>query len=205
MTATREQAWAQALTRTKNAIGTCQLVTRGYFGAASAGDRDHDGDYDAVDGWASEPVSARHTGADARKPPLGTPVSWSGGSHGYGHRAISGGPDHNGVYQIRSTDAPSAGITSTVPLSWIEERWGLHYLGWSETIDGEPISYNVPRTSPDEVPSRVTPPKHDLVPRAQRLTERAAIRAEARGQRARAKSLRAALALLRKSTTQKKG
>lgn len=37
---------------------------------------------------------------------------------------------------IRSTDAGGAGRVATVPLNWIEQHWGLHYLGWSETMSG---------------------------------------------------------------------
>lgn len=118
---------------TTNVVGTCQLWTREKFNAPSAGDVDHDKDSDAVDGWESEPKSARH--AD-RKPPLGTPCAWSGGSHGNGHRAISLGPDARGIYHIRSTDAGGEGHVATVPLDFPETTWGLHWLGWSDTIDG---------------------------------------------------------------------
>lgn len=118
---------------TTNIPEFCQGWTREKFNAPSAGDRDHDGDADAVDGWKSEPVKYRH--AD-RKPPLGTPCAWSGGSNGNGHRAISLGPDAQGTYHIRSTDAGGRGHVATVPLDFPEAAWGLHWLGWSESIDG---------------------------------------------------------------------
>jgi len=128
----RETAARRAEASHSNKPGTCQLWTRTMFGAPSAGDRDHDGDSDAVDGWNSEPVSARHPGD--RNPPRGVPVAWSGGRNGYGHRAISLG---NGL--IRSTDAGGPGVVATVDLGWVERNWGLRYLGWSETITGHPI------------------------------------------------------------------
>lgn len=133
MVRNREEAAKLAESSYNNKPGTCQLWTRTIFDAPSVGDVDRDGDADAVDGWQSEPESARHTD---RKPPRGTPVAWGGGSKGYGHRAISLGPDKNDVYQIRSTDAGGSGKIATVPLSFFEERWGMKYLGWSETISG---------------------------------------------------------------------
>lgn len=107
--------------------GRCQAWVVGLFGMPGVGDRDGDGDADAVDGWISE-RGHQHTDRNA---PAGAPVAWSGG---YGHRAISLG---NGL--IRSTDAGGSGIVATVPLSWIEQHWGLRYLGWSDTINGVAI------------------------------------------------------------------
>lgn len=188
--ASRQRAAANANSRTRNQVGTCQAVTRGYYLAPSAGDRDGDGDADAVDGWASEPVEARHPG---KRPTVeGLPMAWSGGRKGYGHRAISVRlPD--GTIGVRSTDAPSAGITSTVPMGWVESHWGMHYLGYSDTITGEVI--------PDDEDKPKPPRRLTKVTRAQRLTERAMIRAEFLGQTRRAAVLRNALRLLRKSET----
>lgn len=124
-----------------NIEGTCQLWVRSIYGAPSAGDQDLDGDADAVDGWLSEPYATRHS--RDRTPPRGVPVAFSGGSRGYGHRAISLGSGH-----IRSTDMAaggrySAGHVGTVTINQIEIAMGVHYLGWSETIDGYPIPYEV--------------------------------------------------------------
>lgn len=130
MVFSREEAAKRAdASMSTSKAGICQLWTRTMFGAPSAGDVDGDGDADAVDGWKSEPVKWRHPGD--RRPPRGVPVAWSGGRHGYGHRAVSLG---NGM--IRSTDAGGACHNATVPLSWFEAHWGLHYLGWSESMDG---------------------------------------------------------------------
>lgn len=124
----REEAAKRAEASKTNTVSYCQLWTRTQFGAPSAGDRDHDGDADAVDGWKSEPVSKRHTN---RTPPRGVPVAWSGGRNGFGHRAVSLG---NG--KIRSTDAGGPGKVATVDLGWVEKNWGFKYLGWSETMTG---------------------------------------------------------------------
>lgn len=130
----REQAARRAEVTTTNVPGMCQQVTRGYYDAPSAGDQDHDGDFDAYDGWLSEPESARHPGD--RNPPRGTPVSFK---NRHGHRAISLG-DH----KIRSTDMDSMGRyspgrVSTVTIDQIEAAMNVEYLGWSKTIDGIPI------------------------------------------------------------------
>lgn len=125
----REEAADRAELATENVPGMCQQWTRNIYGAPSAGDQDRDGDADAVDGWASEPVSARHPGD--RNPPRGVPVAW-GGHHG--HRAVS-----LGAGKIRSTDAGGTGKVATVDLGWVERTWGLTYLGWSDTITGIPI------------------------------------------------------------------
>lgn len=143
------QAAESAEARTRNVPNTCQIVTRGYYGAPSVGDVDGDGSSDAEDGWKAEPLTARHF--KDREPPRGFPVSWLRGSKDNGHRAISlGFSDKFREFAIRSTDAPELGITSTVPLSWIEKNWGLEYAGWSETISGIVI----PR--PDKPVTRVT-------------------------------------------------
>src|SRR5215831_15876293 len=73
--------------------------------------------------------TAKHRDAHA---PRGSAVYWTGGSHGYGHIAISLG---NGM--IRSTDAGGWGRVATVPLSWIHTHWGLTYAGWSWQINGQ--------------------------------------------------------------------
>ena len=138
----REEAARRAEASKTNTPGTCQAWTRTQFGAPSVGDVDRDGDADAVDGWKSEPVSKLHTD---RNPPRGVPVAWSGGRNGYGHRAISLG---NG--KIRSTDAGGLGKVATVDLEWVEKTWGMHYLGWSETISGILIP---------EAPTPTKPPK----------------------------------------------
>ena len=141
MVNTREVAVKNALHSTTNVPRTCQLWTRTQYDAPSAGDVDLDGDADAVDGWLSEPYNLRHPGD--RKPPVGVPVAWSGGSSGNGHRAIVVAPG-----MIRSTDAAGSGRVGTVPLDWVERNWGLHYLGWSESIDGILIPDGTPSPPP---------------------------------------------------------
>lgn len=147
MVRNREEAAQAAENTHRNEPGMCQSVTRSWLLGSSAGDRDHDGDADAVDGWLSEPQQGRHAGD--RNPPRGVPVSWSGGSHGHGHRALSLG---NG--KIRTTDGNGEGVVATQDLNWPERAWGLHYLGWSETITGVAIPLPPPPLPPQ--PTRLS-------------------------------------------------
>lgn len=127
-----------------NIVGTCQANVRGWFNAPSVGDVDHDGDADAVDGWESEPKAYRYPGD--RNPPDGVPLSFHGGSRGFGHRAMSGAKSGN----VRSTDmngnSYQPGVTGSVSASTrslaiaiIEHQMGVFYTGWSKTIDGNLI------------------------------------------------------------------
>lgn len=148
---TRNQAKARAQRTTTNKKGFCQQVTRGWFDAPSAGDRDGDGDADAKDGWLSEPLHARHIGD--RTPPPGVPLYFEkDGGKGFGHRCIS----WDGAGLTRSTDmyegkyAPTRTGYATIPE--IEAAMGVKYAGWSETIDGYPIP------AEPEAPAKVVPP-----------------------------------------------
>lgn len=138
MVLNREEAAQVAEKKSINIPGTCQLVTRGYFGAPSVGDFDGDGAADAEDGWKSEPISARHSD---RNPPRGTPVAFTGGRNDFGHRAISIG----GSAPIRSTDFNGstrryhAGVIGNGTISEVAAAIGVTYVGWSDTIDGVKI------------------------------------------------------------------
>lgn len=133
---TATQAIAAAKSARSFPPARCQTWTRNLYLAPAAGDQDGDGDADAVDGWKSEPSSARF--AD-RKPMIGAPVAWSGGSANFGHRAICVGYNAKGQPMIRSTDAGGRGVIATRPLIWFEKEWHLKYLGWSKTITGKKI------------------------------------------------------------------
>ncbi|HEX3612691.1 MAG TPA: hypothetical protein VHU88_13475 [Sporichthyaceae bacterium] len=75
--------------------------------------------------------AAHHKHRHDRRPPAGVPVFWSGGSHHLGHVAISLG--HGWII---TTDLPRTGHVTRVRLSTIHRRWGLHYLGWTEDLEG---------------------------------------------------------------------
>jgi hypothetical protein len=85
---------------------------------------------DAATAW--EHATGKRPGD--RHPPVGAAVYWTGGGRGDGHVAISVGQG-----KVRSTDAPSQGQVATVPVRWPERHWGLHYAGWSNSINGYTI------------------------------------------------------------------
>ncbi len=154
---TCQEAIIAMLATDHNVLGTCQKVARGWWNAPSVGDVDQDGDADAVDGWESEPKAYRHPGD--RNPPPGVPISFGGGSRGFGHRA--GTLAHKG--RLRSTDmlanAYSPTHTSTVEASTtsdaiaiIEQQMKVDYLGWSETISGELIPNFAKKPGPPPAP-----------------------------------------------------
>jgi len=61
-------------------------------------------------------------------------VYWLGGSHGYGHIAVSVGGG-----RVRSTDAGGAGRVATVAVGWFEDHWGLPYAGWADNVNDQVI------------------------------------------------------------------
>jgi len=81
---------------------------------------------DATTAWKN--TNDRYPGN--KNPPRGSAVYWTGGSHGYGHIAISLG---NG--KVRSTDAGGSGKVATVDLGWVQAAWGLPYAGWAWDIN----------------------------------------------------------------------
>lgn len=156
---TGSQAIDRAKGQTRNDPGSCQYNVRSWFNAPSAGDRDGDRDADANDGWLAEPKSARHFD---RNPPKGRPLYFKGGSHGFGHRALSA------VNSLFSTDMYNnrykAGYTSRVTgtsvsdaIAKVERSMGVTYVGWSDTIDGYPIPKETTVENVFERPKRVPP------------------------------------------------
>jgi hypothetical protein len=195
---TSQEAIAAALAQDRNVLGTCQSTVRGWFAAPSVGDVDGDGDADAVDGWESEPKAYRHPGD--RNPPPGVPLSFEGGSRGFGHRAMS--LAHKG--HIRSTDMNgntySPTFTSTVSsettsaaIAVLEQQMNQRYLGWSETIDGQLIPNFAQKPGPAPTPQT----RGARVDRALRNLRQAKAIAEHNHRWARAKSLGVSIRALR--------
>ena len=105
-----------------NDPGYCQQQTRMWSGIPSRYP-------DASTAWRN--TNDRYPGN--RNPPRGAHVFWTGGSHGYGHVAMSLGGG-----KVRSTDAGGAGKVATVDLGWVESAWGLPYAGWACTYPPHP-------------------------------------------------------------------
>src|SRR5262245_28053452 len=98
---------------------------------------------DASTAWRN--TNDRHPGN--RNPPRGAMVYWTGGSHGYGHIATSLGGG-----KVRSTDAGGAGRVATVPLSWVEQHWGLPYAGWAWDVNEVTIPHPKDDGGEDDMP-----------------------------------------------------
>ncbi len=105
-------------------VGLCLRNVR----AAFAVDAKYPSAQAAWDGAGGKKGADTHT---LLEPPANSPVFWSGGPHGYGHIAIADG--HGNVW---STDILRRGKWDKVPINTISRKWGLKYLGWSETLNG---------------------------------------------------------------------
>lgn len=152
----REEAALVAEASRTNQPGMCQSWTRNCFLGDPAGDRDGDGDADAIDGWKSEPIDKRHANKDA---PRGVPGAWrNADGNGHGHRAVSLG---GGLF--RSTDFNGTtkryqkGVVGTGTADEISRAMNLVWLGWSETITGELIPL------PPAPPKKPEPGTRDFV------------------------------------------
>lgn len=82
----------------------------------------------AIAAWKAVPSKLTHSWYNA---PAGVPVFWSGGSTGAGHIAIA-----DGTGKCWSSDILREGHVDLVPITLIAAKWGLHYLGWSEQLNG---------------------------------------------------------------------
>ncbi len=175
-----QEAIIVALAQDHNVPGTCQLNVHDWFNAPSVGDVDRDGDADAVDGWESEPKKYRHPGD--RNPPPGVPLSFHGGSRGFGHRAMR--LAHEG--RIRSTDMNgntyAPGVTGTVTgattsdaIAVLERQMGVVYDGWSETISGLLIPTFDVKPGPPPAP-QTRGPRVDLALRKLRKSHALAVK-----------------------------
>ncbi|MDH2414889.1 hypothetical protein [Nocardioides sp. CER19] len=114
------QIVAKAMHSVSNVPGMCLVWSRHQAGIPSKYS-------DAATAW-------RHaTGRRPRdpNPPRGAAVYWTGGSHGFGHIAISVG--HG---KVRSSDAGGQGDVATVPIHHLSREWDLHYAGWANSING---------------------------------------------------------------------
>lgn len=106
----------------------CQSFCVLTAGTGAQGNFNADGDADAVDGWKK----AKSKGKVVKTPkikdvPAGTFAYWTGGSHGFGHAAITIGGG-----KIISTDAPTWGKIGEVSIDWIATNWrnNLKFVGY---------------------------------------------------------------------------
>lgn len=114
---------ASAVRATVNAPGQCLQWSREQAGIPSKYS-------DASTAWRH--ATGRRSGN--ANPPRGAAVYWTGGSHGYGHIAIS-----VGHHKVRSSDAGGSGRVATVSIRELSKKWHLKYAGWSNSINGYTI------------------------------------------------------------------
>jgi hypothetical protein len=77
----------------------------------------------AIASWKQTPARYRHTSAN---PPAGVPVYWAPN-----HVALSAG---DGL--VYSNDILHKGEVNLVPITLIEQKWGLKPLGWATWMNG---------------------------------------------------------------------
>ncbi len=88
----------------------------------------------ALDVWNIAPASRRHPGD--RNPPAGALLLYGKRK---GHIAIGTGGDR----QV-STDWPSNGKIGVATIEQIEKSWGQTYLGWTDYLEGDDVTYVYP-------------------------------------------------------------
>jgi len=102
-------------------VGTCLHTCRLAWGLPG-------GITDAASQWRAIPAAYQKHGPA----PLGAPVFWTGGTHGYGHIAIS---DGNG--SVWTTDIPTSSRVGHVRVETVVKTWPNHVLvGWSDILEG---------------------------------------------------------------------
>lgn len=127
---------------TRDWTGYCLIFVRTAFGVGSR--------YaSAASAW--EHAEHRHPETDPDKIPRGVPVFWTGGSHGYGHIALSRGDG-----TCWTTDLIRPGKVDVAPIAEVHTRWGLTLVGWTEDINGVRVW-----TPPTPEPARPIPPQED--------------------------------------------
>lgn len=122
---TPEQAIAVARSMSARAVfvgvGNCLITVRGYYAVA------------AKYGTATlcwQAADHKHPVSHGVNVPRGTPVYWTGGSHGFGHIAISIG---GGL--CLSTDWLRAGRIDVARIDDITSHWGLNFEGYANEVN----------------------------------------------------------------------
>ena len=125
--------------------GWCLVFVRSCFGVSALYSS-------ATQAW--QQAKYRHPTTDAASIPRGVPVFWTGGSHGFGHIALSRGDG-----TCWTTDFVRAGQVDVARIDAIGPGWGLTLVGWTEDVNGvkvyeQPVEPAVKEPAPQEM--RVT-------------------------------------------------
>lgn len=138
-------AIAKAKATTQFTPGMCAYFTGKCYGQQSTGYSS------AATQWAAIPDQYKHPGD--QNPPPGAVCYYLGGSHGYGHAAISVGGG-----KIRSTDMNAngyyhEGTVNTVDIN-APSHWGYgqHYVGWAHPYFHGTLLATVPTPSTPTLP-----------------------------------------------------
>ncbi|MGY2703351.1 glycoside hydrolase family 25 protein [Nocardioides sp. HB32] len=144
MPRTPEQAIAAARNQSQHGpkfgVGECKMRCRDAYNVPS------DGSPSAADAWSR--ARHKHAVTNVKDIPRGALIWWTGGSHGWGHVAISAGDG-----KCWSTDIGRSGYFDLVDLDLIHTKWGLTLVGWSEDIDGV-RALTVPTKPPTRVATK---------------------------------------------------
>lgn len=116
----------------RNWAGFCLMFVRMMLGVAAKAPS-------AKAAW----LDAKFKHPDDDNPPPGVPVFWRIGK--WWHIALM---DEDGY--VLSTDIKRRGKVDRVKLSYIHERWGADYLGWSEDLNGKRVYTPAPAWSPKD-------------------------------------------------------
>src|ERR1700740_530920 len=132
-------AWAENQSKFGPSVGGggCQNASRTVYGVPS------DGTPSAAADWAKSKHRVETT--DPNAIPRGALVRWTGGSHGFGHVAISVGGGW-----CWSTDLGRVGYFNLVRIADVHVKWGLTLVGYTWDIDGVVVG---PPQTPAKAPS----------------------------------------------------
>ena len=117
-----DYAQAQHEHPTRNWRGYCLIFVRSAFGVGPKFST-------AAKAWFG--AQHKHAASEGRGIPRGVPVFWTGGSHGYGHVALSRGDG-----TCWTTDFVRSGKVDVAHIDQITSGWNLRLAGWSEDING---------------------------------------------------------------------
>ena len=186
MTGPFDYAQAQHEHPTRNWTGWCLVFVRSAFGVAARYPS-------AASAW--QHADHKHLETDPNKIPREVPVFWTGGTHGYGHIALSRGDG-----SCWTTDLIHPGKVDVARIDDVRKRWGLHLVGWAEDLNGVRV-YEPPSAKPapkKAEPKRQRPTRGHNIDDAIAAGEKAHTYATKHHQPTRARRLKNALAWLRK-------
>jgi hypothetical protein len=139
-----DYAQKQHVHRSRDWTGWCLVFVRSCFGVPARYGS-------ATEAWTK--AEHRHPETDPDKIPRGVPVFWTGGSHGFGHIALS-----RGGGSCWTTDLIRPGQVDVARIADVHARWGLTLAGWTEDINGVRV-WSPPAPEPARKPAPKPKPR----------------------------------------------